>query len=275
MHAHIILIISLFLYITPIQSASREQIKTVNGRVLTEDIEQGRRKVLPSASILILQMPDSTIVKGGTSNKSGLFQLNYPVQQNTIYLLKVSFVGMQSYYHTLSNTITTENLGDILLKDSNTLLEGISVTAKLSEIQMKGDTTIVNTAAYQIPINSYLGALVKRIPGMEYDEKNNKLTYNGKIIEEIVLNGKPFFNGNLQMALANLPLDLIQNIRIYNKTTELEKFTGFNNGNKHYILDLKSKAEFNYSLLSPLKFVFCSLLVERIMRVKLFPFWPK
>ena len=37
--------------------------------------------------------------------------------------------------------------------------------------------------------NAYLQELVKRIPGILYDAENGKLSYNGKIIQEINVNG--------------------------------------------------------------------------------------
>ena len=52
-------------------------------------------------------------------------------------------------------------------------------------MQHKKDTTIINTAVYMLPQNAYLQELVKKIPGILYDAENGKLSYNGKIIQEI------------------------------------------------------------------------------------------
>ena len=52
-----------------------------------------------------------------------------------------------------------------------------------------------------LPQNAYLQELVKKIPGILYDAENGKLSYNGKIIQEINVNGETFFNKDTQMAL--------------------------------------------------------------------------
>jgi len=245
--------ILLFICISSARSTQWKQLKTVKGKIQIEDPEHSTKKSLPFASVSILKMPDSTLIKEVTSDKYGYFQLYFPTKLNTSYLLKVSYTGMQSYYYKINNGTTINNLGNIILKGTNIVLEGIFITAKLPGIQIKGDTTVINASAYKTPMDFYLQDLLKKIPGMEYDEKNNKLTYNGKIIEEIKINGEAFFSGNLKITLENLPIDLIHRIKIYDKSTNYGRFTGIDDGTKHYLLDILTKTEFNNSLLSSIK----------------------
>ncbi|MCS2961080.1 hypothetical protein NXV12_07720 [Bacteroides thetaiotaomicron] len=83
-------------------------------------------------------------------------------------------------------------MGDIILADTITSLSEITISAKQAEMQHKKDTTIINTAVYMLPQNAYLQELVKKIPGILYDAENGKLSYNGKIIQEINVNGETF-----------------------------------------------------------------------------------
>ena len=89
-------------------------------------------------------------------------------------------------------------MGDIILADTITSLSEITISAKQAEMQHKKDTTIINTAVYMLPQNAYLQELVKKIPGILYDAENGKLSYNGKIIQEINVNGETFFNKDTQ-----------------------------------------------------------------------------
>ncbi|MGC4020972.1 MAG: carboxypeptidase-like regulatory domain-containing protein [Cyclobacteriaceae bacterium] len=56
--------------------------------------------VLPSATILILQQKDSSLVQFGVSNSNGLFEIRNIAQGD--YLFKVTFVGYQSFIKKIS-----------------------------------------------------------------------------------------------------------------------------------------------------------------------------
>ena len=73
---------------------------------------------------------------------------------------------------------------------------------------------------------------------MVYDKQTGILTYNDRQIQAIRLNGKPFFDGDMQTALQRLPTFYIDKINIYQSHN--------NNGSENlFVLDLKTKAIFN------------------------------
>lgn len=99
---------------------------------------------------------------------------------------------MPSQYHT-TEQIKSSAIDTIFLDNNGIILNEIVITAKQPDIQEKQDTTIINATAFKTPQNAYLHELIKRIPGINYDERSGKLSYNGKAIQAIELNGKPFF----------------------------------------------------------------------------------
>lgn len=129
-------------------------------------------------------------------------------------------------------------------------LKGITVKGKIPPIVQSRDTAIINPAAYHTPEGAYLKDLVKRIPGLEYDEKTGKLTFNDKTIREINVNGKPFFSNNTKVPIENLPLKFISKLKIYKKQSDEEKALGISTGKSYYVLDLQTKKELNKTLMS-------------------------
>lgn len=113
---------------------------------------------------------DSAFVKGTASDKNGRFTLTYQPQKKKEYLLKVSFMGMQSFYRALGDSVSI-NAGTIVLKDDDLQIDEVVVTGKLREVVMEGDTTVINASAYKTPEGAYLEDLVKRIPGLVYNKK--------------------------------------------------------------------------------------------------------
>lgn len=126
-----------------------------------------------------------------------------------------------------------------VIKEEGVPIDEVVVTAKIPPVVIKKDTTIINTSVYKVPEGADLKDLVKRIPGLEYDERNNTLTYNGKYIGEIDVNGEAFFMDNIRIALESLPADFVGRIKIYDKRSEEELATGIDDGIKNYVLDIQ------------------------------------
>ncbi len=129
-------------------------------------------------------------------------------------------------------------------------LEGVVVTAPVQEITIKGDTAIINALAYKVSQGAYLEELVKRIPGMEYDRKTKTLTYNGRELKEINVNGKSFFGSNVVIALENLPADIISRLKVYDKSKDEDKFLGIRSGKDNLVLDLITNKNIDGSLMA-------------------------
>lgn len=161
--------------------------------------------------------------------------------------------GKGNPYTVSSDTVrehsaSKQNLQDSIFKTLN--LDEVVVTAAMKEVEMKGDTTVINANAFQTPEGAYLEELLKRVPGLEYDKQNKTMTYNGLPIHEINVNGESFFGGNSTLALENLPAKLVSKIKVYDKRSELEKITKVRKGGENYVLDLQTKREFNGTLIT-------------------------
>lgn len=237
----------LILLLVPVVLSAQKTNK-ISGRV-TSISGTGEKETLPYANITILTVGDSTFIKGTASDLDGNFKLAFAPQSGKSYLLKASYTGMQPVYLPIGKSKATTNVGDICLTEGMELAE-VMITAPIKAIEQVGDTTVINAAAYHTPEGSYLEELVKRIPGLEYDRKTKKLTYNGLPINEINVNGESYFSGDNSMALENLPVEVISKIRVYNKKSELEKITGVNSGKENMVLDLQTPQEFDGMLMA-------------------------
>ena len=227
---------------------SAQQVKIVKGHVcvLSEDsIERS----LPYASVVVLEGKDSAFVKGMASDANGSFKLEFIPQKRMEYLLRISYIGMSTIFRKLDPHMMDIDCGHILMESGIKLAE-VLVTAPVKEIDMVGDTTVINADAYRTPEGSNLEELVRKIPGLEYDDRSKSLSYNGLVISEINVNGEAFFSGNHVLALENLPADLISRIKVYDKRSEMEKFTGVRTVDENFVLDLQTKKELNGTLIT-------------------------
>ena len=219
-------------------SQNRSNI-TVTGTVvddLNTPVEQ--------ATIQMLSLPDSTYVTGIATKGDGGFTL--PRVRAGKYVLKVSYIGYKTKFVPLqlkaSNVATIEKIGTIKLEVDAVLLSEAVVVAEAPQVQVVEDTVQFNSSAYRTPQGATLEELVKKLPGAEIDDDGN-VKINGKDVSKIMLNGKEFFGGDVATALKNLPVEMIDKLKTYDKKSDLARITGIDDGEEETVLDLTVKKE--------------------------------
>lgn len=227
---------------------SAQQKINISGKVKGIYSVDQNENIIPNANIAIITTKDSSFVKGTTSDAKGAFHLHFIPEEKKHYLLKVSYAGMQSVYIRLNTQKTRILLNDIILKEGIEL-EEVTITAAFKVTEQIKDTTVINTAAYKVPEGAYLKDLIKRIPGLEYHAENNSLSYNGLPISEININGRTYFSGNKEIAIENLPADVVAKIKVYDKKSDIEKATGVRSEQENYVLDIQTKKAFDGTLM--------------------------
>ena len=118
------------------------------------------------------------------------------------------------------------------------------VEVKATRIKMfyKGDTLIYNADAFNVEQSESLRKLVEQLPGAEL--KDGEIKVNGKRIDNLLLSGKDFFNGNMQAMLDNLPAYIVSRIKVYDKDGELTELTGKDMHDQSYVMDVRLKRQY-------------------------------
>lgn len=219
---------------------SQNKTITVEGKVIDKETNEP----VEMATIQLLSLPDSTQAAGMVSNRNGYFSL--PKVKAGKYLLKISFIG----YHTnelpltLSDKAPDKNVGTISLETDAVMLKEAVITAEAPQVSVVEDTIMFNTSAYRTPEGAMLEELVKKLPGAEIDEDGN-IKINGKEITKIMVEGKEFFGGDVKTGLKNLPVNMIEKLKTYDKKSDMARITGIDDGEEETVLDLKVKKGMN------------------------------
>lgn len=224
--------------------AARAQQFEVSGVVK----DQATGEAVEMASVQLLKA-DSTFVAGVNSNTSGTFKLNAKTAGN--YLVKISFVGYVTAYRAVQFTKKAPKvaLGTITLSENAIALKGAQITAKVAKVEMKEDTFMYNAAAYRVPTGSTLEALVEQLPGAEVSD-DGTIKINGKTVKQILMNGKDFFKGDTKVAMKNLPTELVNQIKAYDKKSDYSQQTGIDDGEEETVLDIGLKRELKSTIFS-------------------------
>lgn len=219
---------------------AQNKVITVSGRV----VESDSKEPAAQATVQLLSLPDSAYAAGIASNNQGWFTL--PKVKAGKYLLKVSYIGFLTKYvplHLYAN-MTEKRVGTIVLESDAVMLKEAVITAEAPQVTVKEDTLEYNSSAYRTPEGAMLEELVKKLPGAEIDDEGN-VKINGKEVKKIMVDGKEFFGGDVKTGLKNLPVNMIDKLKTYDKKSDLARVTGIDDGEEETVLDLKVKKGMN------------------------------
>lgn len=209
---------------------------TVKGSV----VEEGTETPVEQATIRLLGVKDSALVRGTVSARNGGFSLKNI--KNGSYLLHVTFVGFDPLYQPLRITGKTDpvNVGKLELSDGSIELGEAVVIGKAPEITVRNDTVEYNADSYKVTEGSMLEDLLKKMPGVEVSS-DGKITVNGKEIKKVMVDGKEFFSDDPKVASKNLPAKMIDKLQVLDKKSDMARMTGFDDGEEETVINLTVK----------------------------------
>lgn len=232
------LILSLFYWLI-FSILSAQNVNSIYGNL----VDSLTQKSIEHATVQLLSISEKKFIAGTTSDKNGYFKIDVPHKDN--YLIKVSFVGYKPKEINVSlKDNKSKNIGVISLIDDAVMLGEAVIIAQAPPVKSIGDTLVFNASVYSVTAGASLEELVEKMPGIEIEE-DNKVKLNGKNVKKININGKEFFGGDIEVALKNLPADMIEEIKSYDKQSDMEKMTGIDDGEDELILDITIKKNKN------------------------------
>lgn len=231
-------IVTLFIHCV-IFSAYSQQI-TIQGSVYEDDT----KLAVEQATLQLFSLPDSTYINGIASGLQGKFSL--PKVKPGKYLLKASFIGLIPKEIEVAVTAKdkVKDVGKLYLKPDAIMLEEAVIVAEAPQVTVAGDTLVYNSSAYRLPEGSMLEELVKKLPGAEINDEG-KITINGQEVKKIMVDGKEFFMEDPDVALKNLPVNIVDKISAYSKKSDMARITGIDDGEEEPVLDITVKKGMN------------------------------
>lgn len=180
---------------------------------------------------------DSVIVKGTAADIDGNFTIDGLQPGN--YLLKLSFLGYTTLVMPKQLSAQSLTLGRIVLQTTATNLKAVDVVGKIPPVQLKGDTTQYNSAAYKTNPDANAEDLITKMPGVTIQD--GKVQAQGEEVKTVLVDGKPFFGDDPNAVLKNLPAEVIDKIQVFDKRSDQSQFTGIDDGNTTKTINIITK----------------------------------
>ncbi len=204
----------------------------------------GHKTPLTSATVSLMRLNDSSLVKAIVSSDSGRFEIS-SITENT-YFITVAALGFKTYsstpiiFHQQNIQLTTIQLHDSAAHE----LQTVTVVSSKPFVEQKIDRTIVNVDALISNTGANALEVLEKSPGVLVDENGN-ISYKGKTGILVLIDDKPTYLSASDLAtyLRSLPsstidkIELMDNppakyeaagIAVINIKTKKSKLKGFN-----------------------------------------------
>ena len=201
--------------ICSIATASHSQeLLAIEGIVLSE-----ANIPLPSANLSLFNT-QGNIVAYTTTNNQGNFSLTLDQKENVDSLqLKASFLGYYEQRRIFSLDQVTNNVISfefLLKKKTESLTEVLLTAPPLPFFEKKKDTIVYNLKKSLTGQEQNLGEMLENLPGVRLNDRG-KIEVNGKVIENLLINGESFFENQHQLATKNISPEMIEGISFFRK----------------------------------------------------------
>ncbi|MFW0717200.1 carboxypeptidase regulatory-like domain-containing protein [Pedobacter sp. N23S346] len=166
-----------------------------------------------AASVQITASASGKVVSYSSTDGKGKFELSFI--NPGVYFLEISHLSFQKEKRELQLKAGSNNDLKIILKESQTALGEVNIISQSAAARQSGDTISYNLKALTTGNEQKLKDVIKRLPGLEIND-DGKITTNGKVINDLMVNGKKIFGDNHQMATENINAEMLEGIDLLN-----------------------------------------------------------
>ncbi|MBQ3660366.1 MAG: outer membrane beta-barrel protein, partial [Bacteroidales bacterium] len=155
------------------------------------------------------------------------------------YTLKAELMGFETLTRQIDVNKGNINLGEIAMKEDFEMLQGATISAVGNAITIKQDTIEYTASSFKVKDNAVLIDLLKKLPGIEVGS-DGSITSGGETIKKITLNGKTFFLDDPSLATENIPVNVIEKVKVIDKKSEQAQFSGIEDDDTEKIIDVST-----------------------------------
>ena len=179
----------------------------------------------------------SKIISGTQSDTSGRFTISGLESGN--YRVRIKSTGYTTVYKFISLRDSSLNLGTIIITPSGLLMKGVTINEAQIRMSQNGDTTNYNANAFKTNPDATAEDLIKKMPGVTSENGTTKV--NGEEVKQVTVDGKPYFGDDPNAALKNIPADMVDQVQVFDKSSDQAQYTGFDDGKSSKTINIVTK----------------------------------
>lgn len=175
----------------------------INGTLYDKD------QPIPYATVTLNSDSIASSIKGyATTDSKGHFKIEANVLINDWLIVRcIGYKELRKQITDLSESFVLQMEEDVFSLDE------VTVKANYSGIKFSNDTVLFDTKHYSTGTEENIGDILKKIPGLEVNE-TGKVSYAGKNIGKILIDGKDIISSGSNLAINNLSADLMESAEV-------------------------------------------------------------
>ncbi len=199
-------------------------------------IQDVGKSPLEMANVMAVNQVTKAMDSYAITNDKGKYLLN--LKPNSNYIIKISYLGMQSKEISLA-TVATNIVQNITLESGGIELEGVEIVHEMP-VSIKGDTIVYNADSFKSGTERKLEDVLKKLPGVEVNA-DGEIEVEGKKVSKLMVEGKDFFDGDTKLGVKNIPADAIDKIQVLRNFNDVSALKGLENGDENIAMNIKLK----------------------------------
>jgi hypothetical protein len=182
-----------------------------------------------------------TWVAGAVTDVEGKF--NIPNLKPGEYTLKATYLGYNPIILKINVEAAAKDLGGLKMSQTVKNLQDVVVSGTIIRAEQKGDTTQFNANAYKTNPDATAEDLVTKMPGVTTEGGTVKA--QGEEVKRVLIDGKPYFSDDPNVALKNIPAEIIDKVQVFDQASDQAQFTGYDDGNSTKTINIITKQGMN------------------------------
>jgi hypothetical protein len=210
-------------------------------QTITGSVKQSSTKENVFANIIIKDANNPDDISEFTVAKNGNYQITLLKSYKKI-ILEANALGYNTATKTIDNPEkgTTYNIDFALIKEQIKDIKEVVITSNKKPFIVKEDTVKYNVSSYRDGTERKIEDIIKKLPGIEVNEKSGEIKYKGKSIETVQLEGDDLFGSNYSLGTKNINVDMVEQVQAIENYSANSLLKGIENDDK-VALNLKLK----------------------------------
>lgn len=201
---------------------AQAQVTSLKGKF----VDPTNNTAVAGVQVKLTNFADTSDVHRLTAKDDGTFEITGLSVHS--YRLEGTRLGYATLRQVIRVTQRGQNAGVLQMTPEAVNIAGVTVTESPAPAIQKADTTEFRASAVKTSKDATAEDLVQKMPGVTLE--NGQVKAHGENVQQVLVNGRPFFGSDPAAAMRNLPAEVVDKIQVYDKASDQAEFSGFDDG---------------------------------------------